>query len=125
MKEFDLLGGYPEPKKPRYVNQNLRTIKNRIVASYRDKEFFDGERNDGYGGMVYDGRWKSVAKRICEKYEIKDNSKILQLNCEKGFLLHDLLELNPKIKSLILSDSIDVEKADKEDSSEEADLEDK
>ena len=73
MKEFDLLGGYPEPKKPRYVNQNLRTIKNRIVASYRDKEFFDGERNDGYGGMVYDGRWKSVAKRICEKYEIKDN----------------------------------------------------
>ena len=28
MKEFDLLGGYPNPKKPRYVNQNLRTIKN-------------------------------------------------------------------------------------------------
>ena len=48
--------------------------------------------------MVYDGRWKSIAKRICEKYEIKDNSKILQINCEKGFLLHDLQELNPKIK---------------------------
>ena len=98
MKEFDLLGGYPEPKKPRFVNQNLRTIKNRIVASYRGKEFFDGERNDGYGGMDYDGRWKSIAKRICKKYEIKDNSKILQLNCEKGFLLHDLHELNPNIK---------------------------
>lgn len=98
MKEFNLLGDYPEPTKPRYVNQNLRTITNRITASYRSREFFDGNRNEGYGGMVYDGRWKSIAKRICEKYEIKDNSKILQINCEKGFLLHDLQELNPKIK---------------------------
>ena len=32
MKEFDLLGGYPEPKKPRYVNQNLRTIKKSIIG---------------------------------------------------------------------------------------------
>ena len=48
--------------------------------------------------MVYDGRWKSIAKRICEKYKIKDNSRILQINCEKGFLLNDLQELNPKIK---------------------------
>mgnify|MGYP001160041536 FL=1 len=98
MREFNLLGDYPEPKKPRYVNQNLRTIKNRITASNRGKEFFDGDRNDGYGGMVYDGRWKSIAKRICDKYGIKDNSKILQINCEKGFLLNDLQELNPKIK---------------------------
>jgi len=98
VKEFNLLGDYPEPTKPRYVNQNLRTITNRITASYRSREFFDGNRNEGYGGMVYDGRWKSIAKRICEKYEIKDNSKILQINCEKGFLLHDLQELNPKIK---------------------------
>ena len=98
MREFNLLGDYPEPKKPRYVNQNLRTIKNRITASDRGKEFFDGDRNDGYGGMVYDGRWKSIAKRICEKYKIKDNSRILQINCEKGFLLNDLQELNPKIK---------------------------
>ena len=98
MREFDLLGGYPEPKKPRYVNQNLRTIKNRITASYRSKEYFDGNRNDGYAGMVYDGRWKSIAKRIYEKYAINDNSKILQINCEKGFLLNDLHHLNPKIK---------------------------
>jgi len=98
VKEFDLLGGYPNPKKPRYVNQNLRTIKNRIIASYRDKNFFDGNRNDGYGGMVYDGRWKNIAKRIIEKYKIKDNSNILQINCEKGYLLHDLHEANSKIK---------------------------
>jgi len=98
VKEFDLLGGYPNPKKPRYVNQNLRTIKNRIIASYRDKDFFDGNRNDGYGGMIYDGRWKSIAKRIIEKYKIKDGSNILQINCEKGYLLHDLHEINSNIK---------------------------
>ena len=105
MREFNLLDGYPELKSPRYVGQNLRTIKNRIIASYRDKEFFDGDRNNGYGGLVYDGRWKNIAKKICDEYKIGDNSKVLQINCEKGFLLNDLHELNPKIKIYGLENS--------------------
>ncbi len=40
MREFDALSGYPEPKQPRVVRHNLRTIQHRIVASYRDQEFF-------------------------------------------------------------------------------------
>ena len=43
MREFDALSGYPEPKHPRIVSPNLRTIHHRIVACYRDKEFYDGE----------------------------------------------------------------------------------
>ena len=45
MREFNLLGEYPSPEKPRYVGSDLRTIKHRIVAAYREKEFFDGNRN--------------------------------------------------------------------------------
>ena len=41
MKKINLLGGYPNPKNKRYVNERLRTIKHRIVASYRGKEFYD------------------------------------------------------------------------------------
>ena len=43
MKKFNLLGSYPNPKNKRYVSENLRTIKHRITASYRGKEFYDGK----------------------------------------------------------------------------------
>ena len=94
MREFDILAGYPGPKKPRLVGKNLRSIKNRIVASCRDKEFFDGDRSNGYGGYVYDGRWKTIAASMVSEYQLKSGSKILQIGCEKGFLLSDLLDLN-------------------------------
>ena len=90
MREFNLLGEYPSPDKPRYVGSNLRTINHRIVAAYRDKNFFDGDRNFGYGGFKYDGRWKKVADKLCDEYKLSDNSSFLQLGCEKGFLLKDL-----------------------------------
>ena len=98
MNRVNLLGNYPNPKKKRYVSENLRTINHRIVASYRGKEFYDGKRIFGYGGFKYDGRWKSVAQKICRKYKLNNNSKILQLSSKKGFLLHDLKILFPKMK---------------------------
>ena len=95
MKEFDLLKGYPEPSKPRIVGKNIRTIKNRIISGYRDKNFFDGDRNFGYGGFNYDGRWQKVALTIINEYNLHQNSKFLQLNCEKGFLMNDIKNLLP------------------------------
>ena len=64
MREFNLLDEYPKLEKPRFVSNNKRTIINRIIATKRDKNFFDGDRNNGYGGYKYDGRWNVVAKRI-------------------------------------------------------------
>jgi len=90
MREFNLLGDYPDPKKPRLVGSDIRTIKHRIIATYRDKDFFDGDRNFGYGGFKYDGRWKRVADKLCDEYKLIDSSSFLQLGCEKGFLLKDL-----------------------------------
>ena len=98
MREIDILESYPRPKSPRLVHPNIRTIKNRIVASYRGKEFYDGKRENGYGGFRYDGRWLSVAKKIFKFYKLKNNSKILQIGCDKGFLLHDIKKLYPKSK---------------------------
>lgn len=98
MRQFNALAGYPEPKQPRIVGPGLRTIRQRIIASYRGKEYYDGDRNCGYGGFYYDGRWLSIAKNMCKEYELGDDSAILQIGCEKGFLLHDFLLLNPKMK---------------------------
>jgi len=98
LREFNLLGDYPKPKEPRYVGSNLRTIEHKIVASYRDKDFFDGHRNYGYGGFKYDGRWKKVADNICKEYEINNDSSFLQIGCEKGFLLKDIKSKFPNMK---------------------------
>lgn len=98
MREFNALAGYPEPKEPRYVGPELRTIENRIVASYRGREFYDGGRNNGYGGFRYDGRWVPIAKFMAKEYELNGKSSILQINCEKGFLLHDFQEQFPGIR---------------------------
>ena len=105
MREFDILAGYPSPEKPRLVGRNLRSLRNRIIASYRDREFFDGDRSNGYGGFLYDGRWKKIANTIVEEYQLQEGSKVLQIGCEKGFLLSDLLEINQKINVFGLESS--------------------
>ena len=60
-----------------------------------DKEYFDGTREQGYGGYSYDGRWVKVAKKINKLYNLNKQARILDVGCAKGYLLHDLYELNP------------------------------
>lgn len=98
MREFDALTGYPEPKEPRFVHPKIRTIRNRIIASYRDKEFYDGDRENGYGGFRYDGRWAPIAKSMSEEYCLNNRSSVLQIGSDKGFLLHEFLQFCPALK---------------------------
>ena len=96
MREFNALKSYPKLDK-RVVGG--RTIKNRILACNRGFDFFDGDRNSGYGGYHYNGWWLPVARDLVEEYGLTSESSVLQLQCEKGFLLHDLLSIHPmKVK---------------------------
>lgn len=98
MREFNLLDEYPKLDKPRFVSDKKRTILNRIVATKRGQSFFDGHRDNGYGGYKYDGRWNAVAKKISEKYSINHSSSFLHINSEKGYLVYDFKKLFPKMK---------------------------
>ncbi len=98
MKKINLLNVKKNPKIKRYVGSKLRSISNRINSTYRDKRLFDGNRNDGYGGFKYDGRWIPIARKLCNKYKLNNKSKIIQLSCEKGFLLNDIKNLFPQMK---------------------------
>jgi len=68
-----------------------RTDEHREIARQFGKEFFDGSRDTGYGGYVYDGRWRAVAERLRLHYNLKNMSRVLDVGCAKGFLVHDLL----------------------------------
>ena len=75
MKSFKLLGKYSKSQEFRKVNTKKRNIFHKIIASKRGQAFFDGKRSFGYGGFKYDGRWVPVAKKIIQKFKLKNNSK--------------------------------------------------
>ena len=66
------------------------------VARRYDRDFWDGERRFGYGGYRYDGRWKPVAEGLVKAYQLTQESRILDVGCGKGYLLHEIRQLLPK-----------------------------
>ena len=88
MREWNLLRSYPQPESRK---TGSRTIGDRILASYRGRDFYDGPRSCGYGGYKYDERWAYVAEDISNDYQpIK---RVLQLNCDKGYLVYELQKI--------------------------------
>ena len=82
---FDI-GYFKKPVKIRAKVAKERTVVNKMYAWELGKEYYDGNRLNGYGGFKYDGRWKKVADNICSEYKLNDKSSFLQISCEKGFL---------------------------------------
>jgi SAM-dependent methyltransferase len=69
------------------------------VAKRLDKDYWDGNREYGYGGYFYDGRWKPVAKKLIEHYGLKSGQRVLDIGCGKGFLLHEIKSLVPELEA--------------------------
>ena len=97
MSEINLLDLYP--KASRNLEQRMQvTPEDRLIAKKFGKEYFDGTRNQGYGGYRYDGRWKPIVRRFQAHYDLTPQSKILDVGSGKGFMLHDFREVIPGIK---------------------------
>ncbi len=98
-KHFDI-GYFKKPIKVRGKVAKERTVLNKIKAWELGKDYYDGNRLNGYGGFKYDGRWLKMLPKIIKKYKLTKNSKVLDLGCKKGFLLKDLNILLPGIKTV-------------------------
>jgi len=86
---------YSDNTTPRKVGRS--TIRNKLVASEMGREFYDGARENGYGGYRYDGRWKRLWPKLIQRYGLTVQSSVLDVGCKKGFALVDLRELLPGI----------------------------
>ena len=94
-KQLNLLNSFPKTARD-IESRKLNKDINRELALRFGYEYFDGTREQGYGGYYYDGRWENVVKDIMSYYNLDNNSKILDIGCAKGFLIYDFKELFPQ-----------------------------
>lgn len=97
MAEVNLLARYPKSKrnvKARVGNKE----ENRALAMKFGREYFDGTREQGYGGFRYDGRWVPIAEDIVRHFGLKAGDRVLDIGCAKGFLVKDLMKVCPGLE---------------------------
>lgn len=97
-REIDLLVNYPRAKRNVEERGSSKTEEDRRIARQFGKEFFDGDRRQGYGGFSYQPRfWQPVIPTLQKHFALGANSSVLDVGCAKGFMLHDLAQLIPGV----------------------------
>ena len=82
MEEVDI--GYPHSNVQRVLGKGFRTIQNRMVAAGLDEAYYDGARENGYGGFRYDGRWAQIVPGLVDRYGLTSDSSVLAPRCGDG-----------------------------------------
>lgn len=98
-QEIDLMRSYPRTKRDIKQRGAEKTSEDRELARKFEKDFFDGDRRNGYGGFSYNSRfWQPVVPDFKKQYNLTKDSKVLDVGCAKGFMMHDFSEMIPGIE---------------------------
>jgi ubiquinone/menaquinone biosynthesis C-methylase UbiE len=99
-QEIDLLQNYPKSKRDLSGRLESKSETVRTIARKFGKEFFDGDREHGYGGFNYHSRfWQPVIPDFIRHFDLNESSSLLDIGCAKGFMLYDLLRALPQINA--------------------------
>jgi ubiquinone/menaquinone biosynthesis C-methylase UbiE len=97
-QEIDLMRNYPRTKRNLEARGAEKTETDRALARKFGKEFFDGDRRNGYGGFHYNARfWTPVVPDLKKHFNLTADSRVLDIGCAKGFMMYDLMQFIPGI----------------------------
>jgi SAM-dependent methyltransferase len=97
MAELNLLQLYPRTRR-NVAARHAQQTQQRDVAMRFGREYFDGDRSQGYGGYRYDGRWIPVAETLRDHWTLRPGDRVLDIGCAKGFLIKDLMAVCPGVE---------------------------
>lgn len=100
MAEINFLERYQKATTRNYVQRVVEHDKAECaqVAKQWGFDYWDGDRQFGYGGMRYDGRWRPIAEDIARHYDLKPGMRVLDIGCGKAFLLYELTQVVPGLE---------------------------
>ena len=82
-QQIDLLRGLPSGKRNLQASKDGKSAEVVRISSEFGEMYFDGPREYGYGGYLYDGRWVPVARDIAEHFGLKPGDRVLDVGCAK------------------------------------------
>lgn len=107
MGYIDFVSELHQTTKRDYLGRVLQDDKAQCstIAKQYGYDYWDGDRKYGYGGYHYDGRWKAVAEKIVNHYNLTSGQSILDVGCGKAYLLYEISQLVPglQIKGIDIS----------------------
>jgi ubiquinone/menaquinone biosynthesis C-methylase UbiE len=78
---------------------NDSKVEAMVKAKEFDFDYWDGDRRYGFGGYKYmPGRWAKAAEQLIEIYNLKAGSRVLDVGCGKGYLLLEMLLIEPGLE---------------------------
>lgn len=97
--EIDLLKNYPKAKRDLTARLENKSDEVRRIARQFGRDFFDGNRDYGYGGFQYQPRfWQPVVPDLISHFGLNQQTRLLDVGCAKGFMLYDLQLAVPEIQ---------------------------
>ena len=81
MRCLDFISALHSGTKRDYIERGTSHDKGECatIAKQWGADYWDGPRQFGYGGMRYDGRWRSVAEEMSKHYDITPGGKVLDV----------------------------------------------
>lgn len=99
-EQLDIISSLHQSTSRDYIGRmNDDKVNCMKFAKKYDQDYWDGDRKYGYGGYKYmPGRWEPIARKLIEKYNLTNDSKVLDVGCGKAYLLFEIKKILPGCK---------------------------